>query len=206
MHGGGYAGKIMMMFSEFMSWIDPTATSEATNKETSGCPVGKARWGAGLLMGLLLSSSLQAAELTPSVLVPSQDTTPILTLQTSKRQEQLSLASIERLPLYDATLQHPEGPEGTYSGVRLIDLLSAYDMEEATRLRLTAVDNYSVFLDQKHLEEKDYLVVTRFDDAPVPRSQLGPLMLIVPADEQAVLDGKVPYDKWIWALTRINAS
>lgn len=159
-----------------------------------------------LAAGMIISISGHAAKLTPSTITPSQDTAPILTLQEGDRREVLSLADIERLPLHEATLQHPEGPEGTYSGVYLMDLLSAYGMDGATRLRLIAVDNYSVFLEQKQLEEKDYLLVTRFDNAPVPRSQLGPLMLIVPADEEAVLDGKAPYDKWIWALTRINVS
>jgi len=196
----------MMMFSGLLSWIDPTATPEATPKETGGCFTRKARWGAGLLTGLLLSSFLQAAELTPSKLAPSQDTTPILTLQAADRREQLSLSDIERLPLHEATLQHPEGPAGVYSGVLLEDFLTAYALGDAARLRLIAVDNYSIFLKQAQRKEKDYLLVTRFDGAPIPQSQRGPLMLVVPADEDAVLDGQEPFDKWIWSLATINAS
>ncbi|SDG60005.1 hypothetical protein SAMN05216571_1247 [Onishia taeanensis] len=197
----------MMMFSELLSWVDPTDTLGATpNKETGGRSSRKTRWGAGLLMGLLLSSCLQAAELTPSKLVPSQDTTPILILQAADRREQLSLSDIERLPLHEAKLQHPEGPEGVYSGVLLEDFLTAYALGDAARLRLIAVDNYSIFLKQAQRKKKDYLLVTRFDGAPIPQSQRGPLMLVVPADEDAVLEGQEPFDKWIWSLATINAS
>jgi len=196
----------MMMFSELLSWIVPMAIPEATPKETGRCSSRKERWGAGLLTGLLLSSGLQAAELTPSELAPSQDTTPILTLQAADRREQLSLSDIERLPLHEARLQHPEGPAGVYSGVLLEDFLTAYALGDSARLRLIAVDNYSIFLKQAQRREKDYLLVTRFDGAPIPLSQRGPLMLVVPADEDAVLEGHEPFDKWIWSLATINAS
>lgn len=128
------------------------------------------------------------------------------TRKAADRREQLSLSDIERLPLHEARLQHPEGPEGVYSGVLLEDLLAAYALGDAARLRLIAVDNYSTFLKQAQRREKDYLLVTRFDGAPIPQSQRGPLMLVVPADEDAVLEGHEPFDKWIWSLATINAS
>ncbi|WP_458525813.1 molybdopterin-dependent oxidoreductase [Onishia taeanensis] len=206
----------MMVFSELLSRIGPMATPEAVPKDTKpketapkdakGCSTRIARWGAGLLTSLLLSTCLQAAELTPSTLAPSQDTAPILTLQAADHREQLSLADIERLPLHEATLQHPEGEKGVYSGVLLEDFLRAHALGDAKRLRLIAVDNYSIFLKQAQRKEKDYLLVTRFNGAPIPQSQRGPLMLVVPADEAAVLEGQEPFDKWIWSLAKINAS
>lgn len=205
-HGGDTSGKIIMMFSEILARIVPTAAHRQTNGGHARKDCRLLALLAGLLVGLLFSAGLPAAELTGSQLAPSQDTTPILTLQEGDRRQRLSLADIERLPLHEARLQHPEGPEGVYSGVLLADFLAAYALDDATRLRLIAVDNYSIFLKQEQLNDKTYLLVTRFDGAPIPRNQRGPLMLVVPAEEEAVREGQEPFDKWIWSLATINAS
>ncbi|WP_192036899.1 hypothetical protein [Halomonas sp. YLGW01] len=196
----------MMMFSKRLFRTRSTAVASARKAGFLRRRDRLAVLLTGLLTGLLLSTGLQAGELTPSPLTPSQDTTPVLTLQASDRREKLSLADIERLPLFEASMKHPEGPEGVYSGVLLDDLLASHALDDAERLRLVAVDNYSVFLSPAQLSDKTYLLVTRFDGSPIPRSQQGPLMLVVPADEEAVLEGQEAFDKWIWSLNRINAS
>ncbi len=188
------------MLSAFLTGAFP-----AMGNRTVTPPIRKGLWQACLLAGVIFSSCLQAAELSSSEIPPSEDTTPILTIKAADQQQRLSLADIEQLPLHDTSMQHPEGPEGVYSGVLLSDFLKAYELDAASRLRLIAVDNYSVFLKQAQLKEKAYLLVTRFDGAPVPRSQLGPLLVVVPEDAEAVLKGEEPLDKWIWGLATIDA-
>ncbi len=189
------------MLSAFLNEAFPAMGNRTVNPP----PIRKGILQACLLAGVIFSSCLQAAELSSSEIIPSEDTTPILTIKAADQQQRVSLADIEQLPLHDVSLQHPEGPEGVYSGVLLRDFLNAYELDDASRLRLIAVDNYSVFLKQAQLQEKAYLLVTRFDGAPVPRSQLGPLLVVVPEDAEAVLKGEEPLDKWIWGLATIDA-
>ncbi|WP_148254901.1 hypothetical protein [Aidingimonas lacisalsi] len=153
---------------------------------------------------LLMTTATSAAELTPRDEPLATYETDVLTLSFDDRKIQLSLADIEQLDLYDTHLRHPEGPEGKYTGVKLTDFLAAYDLEEAERLRFTALDDYSIFLDPDDVSGKEYLLATRFSDDPIAYQDKGPLMLMVPADEEAVLNGEEPMAKWIWALHSIS--
>lgn len=160
-----------------------------------------------LTMGLVLfamTTMVSAAELTPRETPLPEHDQDVLTLSTDEGEQHLSLADIEELPLYDTHLQHPEGPQGQYTGVRLNDFLSAYDLADTERLRFTALDDYSVFLSPTELESKEYFLATRLNDDPIALQDKGPLMLMVPADEEAVLSGEEPMAKWIWALRRIS--
>ncbi|SDM93337.1 hypothetical protein SAMN05192555_1297 [Franzmannia pantelleriensis] len=158
-----------------------------------------------LLAALLASAALPAAELRPSDRAPSQNDTPVLTLEQGERSRQLSLAEIESLPLYAAEMAHPEGLEGEFLGVLLNDFLAAHGLDDNERLRFIARDDYTVFLSPAEREQKTYLLVTRFDGAPLPDHHNGPLMLTVPADIEAVLDGSEPMTRWIWSITTLRA-
>ncbi|APX92880.1 hypothetical protein BWR19_08015 [Halomonas sp. 1513] len=154
---------------------------------------------------LLASPPLLAAELAPSERAPSRDSSPVLTLENGDREQRLSLAEIETLPLYAVEMAHPEGLEGEFLGVLLNDFLAAHDLDQHQRLRFIARDDYTVFLSPDERDEKTYLLVTRLDGEPIPDHQHGPLMLTVPADIEAVHDGSEPLSKWIWSITTLRA-
>lgn len=158
-----------------------------------------------LLSVLLTSTSALAAELIPSEREPSRDSTPILSVEHREQHSQLSLAEIESLPLFATEMAHPEGLEGEFLGVLLDDFLAAHGLDDSERLRFIARDDYSVFLSPAGREEKTYLLVTRFNGAPLSEHQNGPLMLTVPADSEAVLDGSEPMTRWIWSITTLRA-
>jgi hypothetical protein len=127
-----------------------------------------------------------------------------LTVRMGERVQSLDLADIESLELHETTLAHPEGLEGTFSGVWLDDFLQAQGLDDARRVRFIARDDYTTFLTPAERAEKAYLLVTRFEGDPLSTQQFGPLMLVVPADAQAVLDGTAPMTRWIWAIREIS--
>ncbi|MFG6159411.1 molybdopterin-dependent oxidoreductase [Halomonas sp. 1390] len=152
-----------------------------------------------LWLSLLLPLSAHAAEG-----VAPYD--PVLTLDQEGERQRLTLEAIEATDeLHHVQMQHPEGPEGRFSGVWLNAFLAANDMEDARRVRFIADDGYTTFLTLDQRQEKDYLLATRLDGEPIGVDRLGPLMLVVPEDAEAVLEGTVPMNRWIWALEEIRA-
>lgn len=146
-----------------------------------------------------------AQSIRPSDLASSQSTAPVLTLVQGDETRTLSLADIETLGLYEAELEHFEGLTGVFTGVRLEAFVEQQGLDGARRLRFIAADDYTVFLRPEVIDERDMLLVTRFGGDPIPRTQLGPLMLVIPDEAEAVLDGEVTPTDWIWALTEIHA-
>ncbi|WP_417595967.1 hypothetical protein [Oceanospirillum sp.] len=132
------------------------------------------------------------------------DTQQSLTVVKGETSSVLSLNKIESLGLHKVTMQHPEGPQGTFSGVWLDALLKSQELDKAQRVRFIAEDGYTTFLSSKERREKQYLLVTRLDGKPVTQKDLGPYMLIVPEDAQAALEGTASITRWIWAVRKIQ--
>ena len=154
---------------------------------------------------LLAMTAAHATAASPSVLAPSQDETPILTLHSDGERRPVSRAEIESSPLYELTLQHFEGPQGSFAGVWLDDFLDAQDLDDTATLRLIAHDDYTVFITPQDREERRYLLATRLDGAPLTLGEFGPTMLIVPADAEAVEAGTASMTHWIWSIRDIQA-
>lgn len=156
--------------------------------------------------GILLWFGVTAAvAMEPSDLPPSDDQAPVLTLVDNGNSHQLSLAEIERLDLYEAELEHFEGLTGVFTGVRLNAFIDEYGLGDARRLRFIGADDYTIFLELEYAREHGFLLVTRFNGEPVPRTELGPLMLVVPSEAEAVLAGEITPTNWIWSVIEIEA-
>lgn len=131
---------------------------------------------------------------------------PVLTLTQGSDSQRFSLQAIEATDaLHHIQMQHPEGPEGRFSGVWLNAFLASNGLGDAPRVRFIADDGYTTFLTLAQRQEKAYLLATRLDGEPIGVDRLGPLMLVVPEDAEAVLDGSMPMNRWIWALEEIRA-
>ncbi|WP_193765092.1 molybdopterin-dependent oxidoreductase [Halomonas beimenensis] len=150
----------------------------------------------------LTLAGLLAAALAPALTTVAE---PILTIQQGAESRELTLAEIERSEAARVTMRHFEGPEGTFDGVWLEDFLADQGLDEAGRLRFIAIDDYTTFLTPHDRQERDYMLATRLDGEPLRPDQLGPLMLVVPADAEAVLEGEAPMSQWIWAIREIQA-
>ena len=155
------------------------------------------RWRPGmLLLVILLALGPKSGALAEAL--------PALTIAEGDNSYTLSLSEIESLGLHEVTMRHPEGPHGTFAGVWLDALLEKQGLDEAHRVRFIAEDGYTTFLSPKDRRDKAYLLVTRLDGKPVKQKDLGPFMLIVPADAEAALDGAVSITRWIWAVRKIE--
>ena len=157
--------------------------------------------GAGLLLAATVSSQVSKSDSTPS-----RDDAPILTLIQDRERHQLSLRDIEREhQMYDVELRHFEGLEGVFTGVRLDRFLEAEGLDDARRIRFIAADEYTIFLTPEEIADKGFLLVTRFDGEPLPADNLGPLLLVVPEEEEAVLAGEVTPTHWMWSIIEMRA-
>lgn len=154
-----------------------------------------------IVLGFLGGSALA---MSPSDLQPSDDTTPVLSLVDGGETRELSLQDIEQLGLYEAELEHFEGLTGVFTGVRLWAFLREYGLDDARRLRFIAADDYTIFLEPEEVRERGFLLVTRFDGKPIPPTQLGPLLLVVPDEEEAVLAGEISPTEWMWSIIEIR--
>ncbi|AMD00021.1 hypothetical protein [Halomonas chromatireducens] len=152
----------------------------------------------------LAMAPVQASAAAPSELTPSQDETPILTLHSDGERRPVSRAEIESSPLHEVTLQHFEGPQGSFAGVWLDDFLTSQNLDVSATLRLIAHDDYTVFISPQDREETRYLLATRLDGDPLTLEEFGPTMLIVPADAQAVEVGTASMTHWIWSIRDIQ--
>ena len=152
----------------------------------------------------MLLLPVQAAEVVPSELSPSQDKTPILTLHNQEERRELSRADIESLPLYESHLKHFEGSQGNFAGVWLDDLMAAEGIDETATLRFIAHDDYTTFITPDDRQEQRYLLATRLDGEPLTLEELGPSLLMIPAEAEAVESGKASMMDWIWSIRNIH--
>ncbi len=155
-----------------------------------------------ILLGL---ASTAASAMKPGNLARSDDATPVVTLVDAGDTRELSLQEIERLDLYEAELEHFEGLTGVFTGVRLDAFIDEFGLDDARRLRFIAADDYTIFLEPDDLRDRGFLLVTRFDGEPLPRTELGPLMLVVPDEAEAVRAGELSPTDWIWSVIEIRA-
>ncbi len=157
------------------------------------------------LFALMAGQPAQASPASASELAPSQDATPILTLHVDGQRYAVSRADIETLPMYEITLTHFEGIEGSFAGVWLDDFLAENDLGGHPQLRFIAHDDYTVFLSREDREQKRFLLATRLDGDPLTLTEFGPSMLIVPEDASAIASGTASMSHWIWSIRDIIA-
>ncbi len=147
-----------------------------------------------------------ALALTPSDQPPSEDDSTILTIVDGRDRHEVSLQDIEGAhTLHDVELRHFEGLEGVFTGVRLEAFVEAKGLDEARRIRFIAADEYTIFLTPDEIADKGFLLVTRFDGDHLATDNLGPLLLVVPDEEEAVLAGEVTPTHWMWSIIELRA-
>ena len=159
--------------------------------------------GAGLL---LTGATLASSQIEPSDTEPSDDDDVILTLIQGSERHERSRRDIEsEHQLYDVELRHFEGLDGVFTGVRLEAFLKAEGLDGARRIRFIAADEYTIFLTPEEIADKGFLLATRFDGEPLPSDNLGPLLLVVPDEEEAVLAGEITPTHWMWSIIEMRA-
>ncbi|MDD2721517.1 MAG: molybdopterin-dependent oxidoreductase [Gallionella sp.] len=130
---------------------------------------------------------------------------PLLTLTHAGMTYRLSLAEIERLPMYQTRLTTQWGMSGTFQGVLMSDLLKAYRMTDAKRLSISALDNYDSTLAMREFQTSQGFLATRLEGKPIPLENKGPLILLWPSKEEDALQGRATMTSWVWSISSIDA-
>ena len=157
-----------------------------------------------LLSGWVQLSS--AADIVPvkSPLQRIADKQAHLTIKGAGNSVKLTLADIESLPMYQTTLNTQWGMNGTYHGVLLNDLLAAHKLKGNKQLVFHALDNYMSQIPMSEVNGSQAMLATRFNGQTIPLNNKGPFILIWPAKDKAVLEGKAPISSWVWSVDEIS--
>lgn len=127
-----------------------------------------------------------------------------LTVLVEGQRNILMLTEIETLPLYATTLATPFGESGQFIGVLLTDLLERVDLGSAERVRLLALDDYTVVLTREDIETDKPFLATRLDGEPLTLLDKGPFRLLFPTLAEQTVAGHLPTARWIWSLIEIR--
>lgn len=130
---------------------------------------------------------------------------PALTLTHAGTTYRLSLADIERLPMYQTRLTTQWGMSGTFQGVLMSDLLKAYKLTDAKRLSISALDDYASTLSMREFQSSPGFLATRLDGKAIPPDNKGPLILLWPSKEEEALQGRATMTSWVWSISSIDA-
>jgi len=128
----------------------------------------------------------------------------VLTVKSPTGKTALTLADLERLPLKQSTVKTAFGMEGTFQGILLSDLLAAYGLAGVAKITVIAGDGYVIGFSHDEMAASPGMIATRLDGKPISDPAKGPLLLIWPEQEQAVLAGRKDSMDWVWSVEEIR--
>jgi len=112
----------------------------------------------------------------------------------------LDMAALEALPLVSVRIDDPwEKRKVTYRGVMMNELMRAIDPAGATKMRITALDDYVVTVQMKDLMSGEVLLATTAEGKRMAVADGGPTRLIL-LPKSVV--GKST-DMWIWSISEM---
>lgn len=164
--------------------------------------------GVCVLGTVLMVHPVSAAEVTRVTetlpAVPAAE--PVLTVTLGGSSTALTLADIEKLPVYRAEMETKWTPKSVWTGVKLSDLLAAQGKTVPDNVTLLATDNYTLDLSRAEIDAGEPILATRLNGAPLTAENKGPLFLVWPKLVEKMMDGSAPEHHWIWAVNRIEAA
>jgi hypothetical protein len=116
----------------------------------------------------------------------------------------LDLASLERMRTVQLEATEPYLKKKlTFEGVMLSDLLAVADVpESATKLHVTALDDYKVDFSLADVRSSRMLLATKTDGKHMPVERAGPIRIVFPDDASL---GRNP-GLWIWSISDMQVS
>jgi hypothetical protein len=122
----------------------------------------------------------------------------------SGKKLELDLASLERMRRVRLEAAEPFLKRRvTFEGVLLADLLQVAGVpESATKVSLTALDDYKVDFKLDDVRSSQMLLATRADGRHMPVDRSGPIRIVFP-DSSSL--GRNP-DLWIWSVSTMKVA
>ncbi len=153
-----------------------------------------------------LGGLADAAEIAPlkTQLPQASGKEVVLTIVSGDMRIKLTLAEIEKLPMQETRLNTPWGMNGVYDGVLLRDLLAVYKLNVESQLVINALDNYVSRISAQEINGGNAFLATRFNGKPIPLATKGPLILVWPEQEEAVLKRGVAPHSWVWSISQFT--
>lgn len=109
------------------------------------------------------------------------------------------------LGLYRVTTETPwEQGSLTFEGVLFSEVAKYLGFEDASALRVRALDDYIQDVPREDWVDKPLILATRQDGVPLARRTQGPARLIYPLSEYAGYDSTVHDARWIWLIKSIE--
>lgn len=110
----------------------------------------------------------------------------------------------QQFPASPIITANPWAPDvHKYGGIDIAALLEHYQLSDK-RVRLIALDNYSVILEPGEIETlRQPILATSKDDRPLTRRDFGPSWLIVDFDQHPDLDVERTRNLSVWQLAEI---
>jgi hypothetical protein len=116
----------------------------------------------------------------------------------------ITVDDLEKLPQTEYSVLDPYSKrQTTYRGVLVRDFVKKYGNQNATSLRIRAVDDFKADLSSEEWNKWDVLLATRTDGARMSIASNGPARIIFPYDTRKDINPTIYNDKWIWQINRI---
>jgi hypothetical protein len=116
----------------------------------------------------------------------------------------LDLASLEKMRTVRLEATEPYLKKKlSFQGVMLSDLLAVADVpDSATKLHVTALDDYKVDFSLADVRSSRMMLATRTDGKHMPVERAGPIRIVFPDDSSL---GRNP-GLWIWSISTMRVS
>jgi hypothetical protein len=117
---------------------------------------------------------------------------------------ELDLASLEQMRTVRLAAQEPFLKKRvTFEGVLLADLLAVADVpDSATKVSLTALDDYKIDFTLDDVRSSQMLLATKADGKHMPVDRSGPIRIVFPDGSSL---GRNP-DLWIWSVSTMKVA
>jgi len=130
---------------------------------------------------------------------------PVLGITTPSGVRKFSLAELEAAGLKEVgTKTFWPADDGTYQGPLLADVLKLAGIENATAIRVTALDGFSQVIPRADWNHWPLLLATRRDGQPLTTRNKGPLRILYPRDMDRALEDTVYRLRWVWLVRSIE--
>lgn len=117
----------------------------------------------------------------------------------------VTVKQIEQAGLQEFTVFNPyEEREEDYTGVFISDLVEMFGAEGVQSVRLTALDDYVIDINQEEWSNLRIVLATRVDGAYFGFETKGPMRIVFPDYDSDKLEHQELLPKWIWMITRIE--
>ncbi|MCW8915326.1 MAG: molybdopterin-dependent oxidoreductase [Magnetovibrio sp.] len=162
-----------------------------------------------VLAAVLFSPRHHALADTPSTALPKPETNIILTVKgniqntNNANAADFDMAMLKALP---ETVIRTKTPwtKGLiqFKGVKITELLKHVTANGSVG-EFTALNDYTVHIPFKNMNEHGVIIAYEMNGKPISRRDKGPLWVVYPLDDEALMHGSVYHDRMVWQLRTV---